>query len=843
MTGDEEYARLRERADAALAGVGDAAQAAQAAADCVRWCREHLPPDDPELARALVQHAVATSRTGETAGTGGRVAYRFESLFEEALALQRTAFGPRSEVVAITLALYADCLRPRDPLAAIAPLRERLTLLWNLRGPSHPDVGAAACLLAQTQAETSRLLSREASRQYQTCLDVFATQPPHPSAAAAWSGRAELAEAEGDLEAADLAYRRAVEVTRALTQEPSADLAVRLLGAARVAFRGGDRDSAASWYEEALAVQRALSGDAALDVAATWFSISLSTDGDRALRASREALRSAGAWLLTGAAAGLDDRRREEVIHAFAAYADRHLLSLLTIGSGDEEVFTVSAWRMRLPDLLSRPWRLRPAPHPAERELNAVLARIATRHQERYQRADTDIRVEAAGESYQGHGEELRWLRARRTELEGRLRRESLPGRRAEPLAGELLGTARRSLGREDRLLTIVRVADAYVALVVGPVEGRTTAVSLGQAAVVDQAVWRARAALEGSGRAAAFRDVAPCPVGTDDEDAPAVLARLLIEPLLPHLAECRRLRVALDGPLLHVPLGVLPLGSAPFLSSYAVDYVTALDDLAAPDRANAVTGPDVVLAAPDYDLGGVGPANPDSLFQPLDGTAEEARGIAGLRPEALVLTGRDAAKARLRELRSPRVLHLATHGYTFAGTPPGDPRDMNRRLRGNDSRLAGRYDNLRREPELRSGLALAGANTWLEHGGPGPEGETGLLTVADVTGLDLAATELVVLSACDTGVGEITAPDGHVSLRAAFLRAGARAVVASLWKVPDGPTRDLMISFYRLLDQGHGPAEALRTAQRERHAAGEPVLNWGAFVCYITATGGGDGD
>ncbi|WP_217134979.1 CHAT domain-containing tetratricopeptide repeat protein [Streptomyces sp. AC558_RSS880] len=840
MVADEEYARLRERADAALAtGGGDAAQAA---ADVVRWCRENLSPDDSELARALVRQAVATSRTGEMAEVGGRVAYRFVFLFEEALALQRSAFGPRSEVVAITLGLYADCLRPRDLLAAIAPLQERLTLLWNLRKPLDADVGVAACLLAQVQAQASLLLSKEAARQYQTCLDVFATLPPHPSTAAAWSGRAELAEATGDLENADLAYRRAVEIMKALTQEPSTDLAVRMLGAARVASRRGDRASAASWYEKALEVQRALSGDAALDVAATWFSISLTTDGSRALQASREALRSAGAWLQTGTAAALDDRRREEVIRVFATYADRHLLSLLSTGSGGDDMVAVSAWRMRLPDLLSRPWRLRPTPHPAERELSTVLARIATRHQARYQTADTDNRTGAAGEGWFYHGEELRWLRARRTELEAGLRQEVGSGRRAEPLAGEVLDIARRFLGSDDRFINIVRVADAYVALVVGPAEGQTAAVPLGRTAVVDEAVWRARAALEGPGRAAVFRDVAPRPIGTDDGDATHVLARLLIEPLLPYLAGCRRLKVALDGPLLHVPLGVLPVGPAPFLSSFDVDYVTTLDELAGPDRADAEAGPDVVLAAPDYELGRVGSANPDSLFQPLEGTAEEARGIAELRPEALVLTGRDATKARLREFRSPRVLHLATHGYTLAGAPPSDPKFMNRRLRGSDSSLAGRYDNLRREPDLRSGLALAGANTWLEHGDPGPAAETGLLTVADVTGLDLAATELVVLSACDTGVGEITAPDGHVSLRAAFLRAGARAVVASLWKVPDGPTRDLMISFYRLLDQGQVPADALRTAQRERHAAGDPVLNWGAFVCYIGATGGEDG-
>ncbi|MET8767383.1 CHAT domain-containing protein [Streptomyces sp. NPDC004658] len=108
-------------------------------------------------------------------------------------------------------------------------------------------------------------------------------------------------------------------------------------------------------------------------------------------------------------------------------------------------------------------------------------------------------------------------------------------------------------------------------------------------------------------------------------------------------------------------------------------------------------------------------------------------------------------------------------------------------------------------EPVIRGGTPPSDLeSTGLEHGDPGPAAERGLLTVADVTGLDLAATELVVLSACDTGGGVITC---------------------------------------RLLDQGHGPAEALPTVRRERHVAGDPVLSRGAFVCRLGAADGAVGD
>ncbi len=213
-----------------------------------------------------------------------------------------------------------------------------------------------------------------------------------------------------------------------------------------------------------------------------------------------------------------------------------------------------------------------------------------------------------------------------------------------------------------------------------------------------------------------------------------------------------------------------------------------------------------------------------------LEGTRREVREITRLLEKhgyvVRPYTDANASEEAFSRLRSPTVLHVATHGYFFADSVL--PREE-LLLRQQDGGLA--MIQYSENPLLRSGIFLAGANRVWDNAPPVEGISDGVVTAYDVAHMDLSRTELVVLSACETGLGEIMAGEGVFGLRRAFRAAGAKAVIMSLWQVPDGRTQELMKLFYEYwLDRKMGKAEALNAAQRamaERYDS----YDWGAFV------------
>ncbi|SEU36200.1 CHAT domain-containing protein [Stigmatella erecta] len=218
---------------------------------------------------------------------------------------------------------------------------------------------------------------------------------------------------------------------------------------------------------------------------------------------------------------------------------------------------------------------------------------------------------------------------------------------------------------------------------------------------------------------------------------------------------------------------------------------------------------------------------DPDLLrgaWAPLPGTRLEAQDIQRLLPQAQLFLGADASKQRLLNLPTPGILHLATHGF-FLGDALAE--FTSRGLAFVDS--LGAAPPPQEEPLLNSGLVLA--DTSAPAPGAMPSLDTSWVTALELAGLNLWGTQLVVLSACDTGRGELHLGQGVYGLRRALSAAGAETVLVSLWKVNDNSTHLLMALYYRHLLAGQGRASAMREAMQEMRATHPHPHAWAPFI------------
>jgi len=173
----------------------------------------------------------------------------------------------------------------------------------------------------------------------------------------------------------------------------------------------------------------------------------------------------------------------------------------------------------------------------------------------------------------------------------------------------------------------------------------------------------------------------------------------------------------------------------------------------------------------------------------------------------------------------SPQILHISTHGFFFPDTDvaAGD---------GQVEHLGEQVVRLSDHPMIRSGLILAGANHAWKTGHPLGNREDGILTAYEISQLDLRHTDLVVLSACKTGLGHIEANEGVYGLQRAFKIAGAKTLVMSLWNAPDNATQEMMAIFYqKLLGEKLPARQALRAAQSEMRRRRYEPYDWAGFV------------
>lgn len=421
------------------------------------------------------------------------------------------------------------------------------------------------------------------------------------------------------------------------------------------------------------------------------------------------------------------------------------------------------------------------------------------------------------------------------------------------------LETVRKNIPDDARLIELARfgtsdftdpklekMPERYGAWIIPPVgNGEVLFVDLGPAEPIDQAVEAARAKLTKS--IDDLRESGEPEAEQQLKVALQPLSKLVLEPLLKPLGDCQKVYLSPDAGLWIVPWSALPLADGKYaVEKLDIRYLISGRDLIPSDGQTVSSSRPILIADPNYDLTpkevqeataelfkrpvGPGmvqgtPEGTNTLGQAprLPGTKREAQAIQPkieriANTEAYLYSDKWALEAVFKSLQQPQILVLSTHGF-FREAPPaklGDTTDTS-------------------NPLLRCGLLLAGCNKPSNSVIDGVE--DGILTGVEIVGTDLRGTDLVVLSACETGLGEVRNGEGVAGLRQAFQLAGAKSVVATLWQIPDRETAQLMTEFFNQLASGVDRSASLREAQlkiiaarRERNEAAHPFF-WAAFT------------
>lgn len=445
--------------------------------------------------------------------------------------------------------------------------------------------------------------------------------------------------------------------------------------------------------------------------------------------------------------------------------------------------------------------------------------------------------------------ERLDGLRQEEDRLEEAL---SHRGALADPdLAPVTLESVQRALPDDTALVEIVQFRsfnplragtedvwrpDRYAALVLRA-SGAPRWTDLGPAATIDEAGQRLRRLLRNRTSAAA-----------DVERAAADLHAMLVAPLEADIAGARRLVISPDGTLTMVPFGVLRDARGQLLAArHTISYAAAGREVQSLSATAPATRTVVVIAAPDYEADApIGPVASGGdrfadrgAFAPLAGARAEGEEIEALLEDVTVLAGATATVEAVTAVRRPAVLHVATHGFFSPIDEPEVRRSVELLPLG-----GGIVEQRARVPVANpmffSGIALAGANRRTAGA------STGVMTAQQIAGLDLRGTQLVVLSACETGLGTVERGSEFTGMRRALSIAGAATQITSLWRVDDDATRALMRHFYSCLVDGLGRAEALARAQERvasdrDHPHWQHPFYWAAFVVSGAWTPMGD--
>ncbi|MBX7075225.1 MAG: CHAT domain-containing protein [Pirellulales bacterium] len=797
---------------------------------------------------------------------------------QRALAVREALLGEQHPETATTLNNLGMLLYSQGDSAAALPLLQRsLAARKVVLGAKHPDTAISLNNLGSLYRSQGDLAKARSNYAEALAIWELVYGKQHPMTAAALSNLAGVMHAQGDLDGARRRFEEVLEIQRQIAGPRHPDVAIALTGLALLDWDQANYAAARPRYEQALAIWQTTLGVDHPDTATAHLQLA-STDAAEGkwlpaaihLDAARRGMRRHIARVLPG----LSEREQLLFLRGIDASA---LHVALSLGYHQPDVAEIgeytASWLLNGKALSQQAIAQRMLLSRASK--NPQQAKVVRQLQQVRQQLARLVLTIPSPRDEAAHRQRQSGLEQQEQDLSRRLAQFQRRSAHSDPWVE--LDQARAALPADAVFIDIARISvrksradesnsrwlpERYLAWIVPPAgKGKIRIVDLGRADAVDRAVEVVRVAMTSATGARQQRGAIQSEGELRAEQSyrkqAEDLATLVLKPLLPAIGDVRQWVLSPDSALWLVPWGALPIAEDRYvIEDHPLRFVVSGRDLVAAAAEVDKTNSPVVLADPDYDLNpaDVAAATLAVLRRPptasgqadqisgksslprvsrLPGTAAEAKAIAPrlaiyAAAEPVMYTGKYALEGVFKAVERPQSLVVSTHGYFLAdqAITPEYPAA---------GTTAARSGAAIENPLLRCGLLLAGCN---QRGGESATVEDdGALTGMEIVGSDLNGTRLVVLSACETGVGKVQNGEGVAGLRQAFQLAGAQAVVATLWQIPDQPSAQLMSEFFTRLAEGKPAVEALQAAQltmiesrRKQFGAAHPYF-WAAFT------------
>jgi tetratricopeptide (TPR) repeat protein len=782
-----------------------------------------LGPDHPDVATTLNRLAELYLHQGKYAEA--------EPLLHRALRIDEKALGPDHPDVATTLNNLSALYYEQGRFAEAEPLLRRGRRgRGNTLGPDHRDVARSLNNLAVLYNDQGKY--SEAEPLYQRALRIWekALGPYHPDVAVSLDNLASLYVDQGKYAEAEPLFQRALRILEKALGTDHPDVAISLNNLAVLYNKQGRFAEAESLFQSALRVREKALGPDSPDVATSLLSLAeLYLDQGKYAEAEQFYQRSF-------------DNLFQQFQYNFTYMSEKERLGFLdTVAHRFPAYFSfVQRYRENDPQLAGSMYNL------LLWEKGFIAGSVADMHRQVEASGDAEALklldqlsakqtqiaallnpLKAAPLDREQWRKQIDQLKTEANEIEKALVARSSTFAEKKKLERATWQQVRDALQPGEAAVEFARFryfdqkwtgASYYVALVVTrDTKDQPQYIFLGDDKQIEgDALIRFQHPADG-------RNIVL--IAEPKASVPAAQAWDLIwKPLEAALAGKARVYLSPDGVLNEIPLGIIPApGGKLQLERYDLRLLSSTKDILR-SRLPPNSQTALLVGDPDFDMSEeqqraamqklalpqqeapvlMAALSPNDRSRdlsiasapPLPATGEEVNAIAKLMQQrqwkTSVYTGDQALKRVVEGATGPRVVHLATHGFFLS-----DQEMKAQQLDAGRFGLSGDPPSGLEDPMLRSGLVFAGANRTFA-GKPIADGlDNGVLTAMEAANLNLRGTELVVLSACDTGKGDVKNGEGVFGLRRAFQEAGAQDVLMSLWSVPDEETAELMKRFY----------------------------------------------